>query len=531
MTEISKEFELLRETLKDKPYYHEDFPGFGLHRIVTENGQNFMHKNILLTYHGDIEQVRQTKEALDALYKTLGATLIPLPQSFYVEIYWEKTVNPYKDGKWNEKEHIIDKIIFEATEYKASEQHFIFEERERISLNLTTKSLYAKKKKDDKWLPVRVNEAMGMPTLNIAPLNGHGTTNIRPMKRLHPELNQEPLVQFMMKLGFYAVSDYVKEVEQAMTDNPEWLYGEAPINHVNLTWTELMQASSMKEIKSTRWARIQALDVNKGKFNVFQLTAIKNLRPRITLEFTQRIFQMLRNKEIQYSTDPTTFLSMICHKGIGIEDNMRDTLADILKLSKDMKVRLDFSKKATARSIHHKHDELTAAFNNNKLRQRYKDNDPLTIHPKFETLVKALDKHPDMECIRYANELLDEGKTMHHCVGTYIQQVNNGYCIIAKGHINHQRVTIEFNQHFDGFYYPHQVQMKFNQKPLDETYQVVFDFLDTLNPEPVEYDKYMSRYHARERQERVHLMTLEPIHYEEVFFAPLVCARDERTPF
>lgn len=73
--------------------------------------------------------------------------------------------------------------------------------------------------------------------------------------------------------------------------------------------------------------------------------------------------------------------------------------------------------------------------------------------------------------------------------------------------------------------------MKFNQKPLDETYQVVFDLLDTLNPEPVEYDKYMSRYHARERQERVHLMTLEPVHYEEVFFAPLVCARDERTPF
>jgi hypothetical protein len=525
------EFEVLRDVLKTTSTYYEEFPGYDFHQIEFKKGYNFLHTDVLLTYQGDIQEILQTKDALGALYKQLGVVHIPLPHKFYMEIYVEKEVQPYKNGKWLDKQHIIDKVIVEATGYDASKQVFVMREVERISLNLTTKSLYTQKKKEDKWLPVRVNEAMGLRTLNIAPLQGYALTNIRPMKRLHPELNQEPLVQFMMKLGYYAVSDYVKEVEQAMNDNPEWLYGDAPINHVNLTWTELMQASSMKEIKSTRWARIHAFAVNKGKFNVFQLTAIKNLRPRITLEFTQRIFQMLRNKEIQYSTDPTTFLSMICHKGIGIEEHMRDTLADILKLSKDMKVRLDFSKKATARSIHHKHDELTAAFNNNKLRQRYKDNDPLTIHPKFETLVKALDKHPDMECIRYANELLDEGKTMHHCVGTYIQQVNNGYCIIAKGHINHQRVTIEFNQHFDGFYYPHQVQMKFNQKPLDETYQVVFDFLDTLNPEPVEYDKYMSRYHARERQERVHLMTLEPIHYEEVFFAPLVCARDERTPF
>lgn len=126
-----------------------------------------------------------------------------------------------------------------------------------------------------------------------------------------------------------------------------------------------MQADSMKEIKSSRWVRVQKLNVNKGKLNVFQLNAVKNIRPYITLEFTQRILQMLRENRIMYSTNPYQFMYIILHQEIGINTNMNGLLTDTMHMAKALKRRLDFNKKTSFRSINNLHNELSAIFNNN----------------------------------------------------------------------------------------------------------------------------------------------------------------------
>ena len=103
------EFEVLRDVLKTTPHYYKEFPGYDFHQIEFKKGYNFLHTDILLTYQGDIQEILQTKDALDALYKQLGVVFIPLPHKFYMEIYVEKEVQPYKNGQWLDKQHIIDK--------------------------------------------------------------------------------------------------------------------------------------------------------------------------------------------------------------------------------------------------------------------------------------------------------------------------------------------------------------------------------------------------------------------------------------
>ena len=84
---------------------------------------------------------------------------------------------------------------------------------------------------------------------------------------------------------------------------------------------------------------------------------------------------------------------------------------------------------------------------------------------------------------------------MGHCVGTYIEDVNNGHCIISKAQIGDDRVTIELCIK-DNVFYPRQVQLKYNRRPSEKTHQEVYALLDTVNPEGTDYRKYSWGYHA-----------------------------------
>lgn len=502
MTEI---FNTLLDILREDEHFHEEIPYLG------EN----------IVYHGDVNDISKTAESLQMACDMLKVPHIKVPVTFYAEKYQTYESECVDENNKTTKKPIIDKLLIRIHTYNAEMKKFEYTIDGIFRYNHHTKSFYYQHK-GSKWLPVRVNDTFSLKLMHARRLITN--PDIAPFKSVHPLMTEDPFVKMMIKLGYYTVADYIKEIEQVIADNHSWINGDDIYNHVNLTWTELMQAKSMKEIKSTRWARIQKLNVNKGKLNVFQLNAVKNIRPYITLEFTERILQMLRENKIMYSTNPHVFMQIILYQGIGINARLGGLLVDTMNMAKQLKRRLDFNKKTSYRSIQNLHNELSALLDNNSLRNRYSgENDILHINEQYQPLIDVIDKRSNMDVIRTASGLLNEGNYMHHCVGSYISAVNRGRCIIVRALIGSERVTMELYQDktLDKFLV-RQVQMKYNAKPLPETYQVVFDMLNEVNGEVIDYNKYMSTYHAPRRNEELREIELERILYRKPIFLDLI---------
>lgn len=313
-------------------------------------------------------------------------------------------------------------------------------------------------------------------------------------------LHQELMIQLMVEAKYYAVIDYLNELERVEADMKSINRYVSREMHVNLAWNELLKAKSMKEIKSTKWKRICALNVNAGKMNVFQLNAIKNLRPYITWEQTDRIIQALRNGS-GYSTDPRMFAEIV-FPALANDNDVRYDIWDVLKMSKDLGRRVDIHP-VTRATVTNLHDRVVVEYRAYQARQEYagKKNN-LKIAEVFQPIVDAVSDDERYEVITLATELIKEGAAMNHCVGSYIDSVNDGDCLIARGRLNNERVTIEFKyDRKEDILYAKQVQMKHNQKPSQETMNDVYELLDSINEKEVDYAKYDWGYHGARRVE------------------------------
>ena len=202
----------------------------------------------------------------------------------------------YRDGS-----HSITKDIYEVDGLNINFRNDYYFQRSlirSISWNVKTNYVGETRGKSRRAIPLRVNQPW-----NHKPGTKHMFMNAE-------TLRQEIMVQLMVEAKYYAVIDYLNELERVETDMKSINRYVSREMHVNLAWNELLKAKSMKEIKSTKWKRICALNINAGKMNVFQLNAIKNLRPYITWEQTDRIIQALRNGS-GYSTDPRMFAEIV----------------------------------------------------------------------------------------------------------------------------------------------------------------------------------------------------------------------------
>lgn len=313
-------------------------------------------------------------------------------------------------------------------------------------------------------------------------------------------LRKELMVQLMESAKYYAVIDYLHELERVETDMKSINRYVSREMHVNLAWSELLKAKSMKEIKSTKWKRICALNVNAGKMNVFQLNAIKNLRPYITWEQTDRIIQALRNGS-GYSTDPRMFAELV-FPALANDNDVRYDIWDVLKMSKDLGRRVDIHP-VTRATVTNLHDRIMVDHRAYQARQKYSgEKNNLQIADVFQPIVDAVRDDERFEVIELATELIKEGAAMNHCVGSYIDSVNEGNCIIVRGRLNDERVTIEFqHDRKEGVLYAKQVQMKHNQKPSQETMNDVYELLDSINEKEIDYAKYDWGYHGARRVE------------------------------
>lgn len=358
-----------------------------------------------------------------------------------------------------------------------------------ISWNVKTNYVGETRGKSRRSIPLRVNQPW-----NHKPGTKHLFMDAN-------TLREELFVQLMIEAKYYAVIDYLSELEQAeanMKSLSRYKYVEM---HVNLAWRDLLSAKSMKEIKSTKWKRICALNINAGKMNVFQLNAVKNLRPYITWEQTDRIIQALRNGS-SYSTNPRTFAEIVFPAMADDDDTVRYDIWDVLKMSKDLGRRVDIHP-VTYKTVTNLHDRVVVEYRAYQARQEYAgEKNNLKIAEVFQPIVDAVRDDERFEVITLATELIKEGAAMNHCVGSYIDSVNDGDCLIVRGRLNDERVTIEFKHDRDEkILFAKQVQMKHNQKPSQETMNDVYDLLNIINDKEVDYAKYDWGYHGRRRVE------------------------------
>lgn len=387
--------------------------------------------------------------------------------------------------------HTITKDIYEVDGLKINfRDDYCFDRTlvRSISWNVKTNYVGETRGKSRRSIPLRVNQPW-----THKPGTKHMFLNAE-------TLRQEIMVQLMETAKYYAVIDYLNELERVEADMKSINRYVSREMHVNLAWRDLLSTKSMKEIKSTKWKRICALNVNAGKMNVFQLNAIKNLRPYITWEQTDRIIQALRNGA-GYSTDPRMFAEIV-FPALANDNDVRYDIWDVLKMSKDLGRRVDIHpvNRATVTNLH---DRIMVDHRAYQARQKYagKKNN-LQIAEVFQPIVDAVRYDERYEVITLATELIREGAAMNHCVGSYVEAVNNGHCIIVRGRLNDERVTIEFKyDRKEEIIFAKQVQMKHNQAPSQETMNDVYELLDSINDKEVDYAKYDWGYHGARRVE------------------------------
>lgn len=390
----------------------------------------------------------------------------------------------YRDGS-----HSITKDIYEVDGLNINFRNDYYFQRSlirSISWNVKTNYVGETRGKSRRAIPLRVNQPW-----DHKPGTKHMFMNAE-------TLRQEIMVQLMVEAKYYAVIDYLNELERVEADMKSINRYVSREMHVNLAWNELLKAKSMKEIKSTKWKRICALNINAGKMNVFQLNAIKNLRPYITWEQTDRIIQALRNGS-GYSTDPRMFAEIV-FPALANNNDVRYGIWDVLKMSKDLGRRVDIHP-VTRATVTNLHDRIMVDHRAYQARQKYSgEKNNLQIADVFQPIVDAVSDDERYEVITLATELIKEGVAMNHCVGSYVEAVNNGDCLIVRGRLNDERVTIEFKyDRKEEILYAKQVQMKHNQKPSQETMNDVYDLLDSINDKEVDYAKYDWGYHGRPR--------------------------------
>ncbi len=462
---------------------------FGTDLSCLENLEKSKSLSYLFNIHNDctIVLLDEDAETIKTVYDKYASVIEILKtcvnfnseDKFHFAIY-------YRDGS-----HSITKDIYEVDGLNINFRNDYYFQRSlirSISWNVKTNYVGETRGKSRRAIPLRVNQPW-----NHKPGTKH-------MFMDAGTLRKELIVQLMVDAKYYAVIDYLSELERVEADMKSINRYVSREMHVNLAWRDLLSAKSMKEIKSTKWKRICALNVNAGKMNVFQLNAIKNLRPYITWEQTDRIIQALRNGS-GYSTDPRMFAEIV-FPALANDNDVRYDIWDVLKMSKDLGRRVDIHP-VTRATVTNLHDRVMVDHRAYQARQKYSgEKNNLKIAEVFQPIVDAVSDDERYEVITLATELIEEGAAMNHCVGSYVDSVNDGDCLIARGRLNNEHVTIEFRyDRKEDILYAKQVQMKHNQKPSQETMNDVYDLLNIVNYKDVDYAKYNWGYHGARRVE------------------------------
>lgn len=371
--------------------------------------------------------------------------------------------------------------VFKQSGYKASNLT-------RLNFNKDSQTWYlmGANIRNTKMHPLRVAE-------NFSPFGSSQNNLYVPMTNL----KNDYLLNRFIDNKFFALADYMREAQQYFDNTP---YQDA---QVSIDWNELLNAKSLNDIKLTKWKRLQKFDLNLKKFSVFELIALKNIRPYIRWEYFYRIAQMVRKNQVSAHLDPRYFMQNVfvfqCQSAV------RLTLAsDTIRLAKLLDIRLD-CQFTSLNGLQRLHDDLSTEYQNNVAKIKYK-NVPIFNSERFEPIIKACQDDDRFFAIRTPRQLFQEGAKQHHCVASYADSCIRQDCLIIAGLLNGQRVTIEvktFKCHNKTFFYANQIQLAFNHAASKQTENDVYALLNNVNTaidpqfKTSSYPR-MSSYHANE---------------------------------
>lgn len=135
---------------------------------------------------------------------------------------------------------------------------------------------------------------------------------------------------------------------------------------------------------------------------------------------------------------------------------------DYVNMAIELKQPIDIT--AGKKKIGQLHDELI-----DKATVRANRGIKLTIP---ETPMKYLLLPKEFTPVRTKKALLLEGRINHNCVGTYINRINKGRCVIYTADINGEHLTIEISRRRNELYVK-QCRASYNRSPSEETKEYV----------------------------------------------------------
>lgn len=214
---------------------------FGTDLSCLENLEKSKSLSDLFNIHNDctIVLLDEDAETIKTVYDKYASVIEILKtgvnfnseDKFHFAIY-------YRDGS-----HSITKDIYEVDGLNINFRNDYYFQRSlirSISWNVKTNYVGETRGKSRRAIPLRVNQPW-----NHKPGTKHMFMNAE-------TLRQEIMVQLMVEAKYYAVIDYLNELERVEADMKSINRYVSREMHVNLAWNELLKAKSMKEIKSTK---------------------------------------------------------------------------------------------------------------------------------------------------------------------------------------------------------------------------------------------------------------------------------------
>ena len=156
------------------------------------------------------------------------------------------------------------------------------------------------------------------------------------------------------------------------------------------------------------------------------------------------------------------------------------TWRDMFNMAGQLGVRIRPNKLNSANEIRSLHDKLSNIINRDKITiKKYKNS-------VFEEFISPDKEYDGFEFIqmRTAQDLVDEGKAMHHCVGSYADRCASGKSIIFSMRKNERSyVTIELDPRTYG------ISQQYTLHDITVTNQKVLDIINEWNNDCIELHK------------------------------------------
>lgn len=324
--------------------------------------------------------------------------------------------------------------------------------------------------------------------------NGYMPVTYRTLKRV-----RENMFDAGEKLYKAIINHLIESGTYVAKDLDKYLYSESGMYSYfdlipSFTINETLGCKNLNQLCKKKWKGGQDINWNKIDLNAayLMMKTKTRIRPEDREKFIQNASRMFKAKA--FDTDRAlqnikayteeflaTYLSKMIYgdKNTFLESSIsglvfNHSYSELMCTARDYvhtqmllkeKVNINFK---SEKKLTEAHDAATAKYEEKDMSVRIPKNS------KFKALRKMLPI--EMEWIKTAKRLRQEGKEMHHCVYTYADKINADACAIYSMTYADKRYTIEFTKNNDIFEI-RQLQSACNKGAPQEVQDYVLDLL------------------------------------------------------